>query len=192
MTTWRQPTGEQRDIQDYGQHPVTRVSKSDALAYCQWLSKVTGKAYGLPTQKQWEKAARGTDGRTYPWGYDEPNRRLCNIERWFESTTAVGRYSPAGDGPRFDNRYGCADLVGNVWEWTADAHTVDYTFYEECDPDRPVPKRTTNYIVCGASWCSGRQRLHEGQRWGAAYDDLGFRVVVNPPTGTASASNRTR
>lgn len=87
------------------------VSRSDALAYCRWLSKIAVKTYNLPTQEQWEKAAYGTDGRKYPWGTGEPNRTLCNIEHWIENTSPVGQFSPSGDGPRFDNAYGLTDGV---------------------------------------------------------------------------------
>jgi formylglycine-generating enzyme required for sulfatase activity len=76
-TSWRQPYHRQvRDMLENARHPVTTVGKADAQAYCRWLSDVTGRAYGLPTQVQWEKAARGTDGRMYPWGDEKPDRTL--------------------------------------------------------------------------------------------------------------------
>jgi len=94
-------------------HPVVNVSWYDAVAYCNWLSQVTGKVYCLPSEAEWEKAARGTDGRIYPWGDELPDERRCNFGNIVGRTTAVGRYSPQGDSP-----YGCADMAGNVWEWT--------------------------------------------------------------------------
>lgn len=95
-------------------HPVVDVSWHDAVAYCRWLSEQTGKPYSLPSEAEWEKAARGTDGRIYPWGDREPTPNLCNFEgSSIKTTTPVGRYSPQGDSP-----YGCADMAGNVWEWT--------------------------------------------------------------------------
>lgn len=96
-------------------HPVVNVSWDDALAYCAWLSAKTGKSYRLPSEAEWEKAARGTDGRVYPWGNAfEPGR--ANIQgSGLKGTAPAGQFSPRGDSP-----YGCADMIGNVWEWCAD------------------------------------------------------------------------
>jgi len=96
-----------------GRLPVVGVSWYEAYAYCRWLSEATGRNYRLPTEAEWEKAARGTDGRLYPWG--EPfDASRCNTRTSdLEQTTPVGRCSPKGDSP-----YGCADMVGNVSEWT--------------------------------------------------------------------------
>ena len=96
-----------------GDHPVVNVSWRDATAYCQWLSEKTGKLYRLPTEAEWEKAARGADGRLYPWGNDWDPARLNSAEGGAGDTTPVGQYSPAGDSPD-----GAADMAGNVWEWT--------------------------------------------------------------------------
>jgi len=94
-------------------HPVVYVSWYDAVGYCNWLSQATGKAYRLPSEAEWEKAARGTDGRIYPWGNEPPDEERCNFYKPLRRTTAVGHYSPQGDSP-----YGCADMAGNVTEWT--------------------------------------------------------------------------
>jgi formylglycine-generating enzyme required for sulfatase activity len=94
-------------------HPVVYVSWDDAVAYCNWLSEVTGRDYRLPSEAEWEKAARGTDGRIYPWGDEPPDEGRCNFGGKVGETMPVGQYSPQGDSP-----YGCADMAGNVWEWT--------------------------------------------------------------------------
>mgnify|MGYP000979676654 CR=1 FL=1 len=98
-----------------GGHPVVSVSWGDANMYCEWLSKKTGKPYRLPTEAEWEKAARGTDGRIYPWGDTFVVLMANTAETKIGDTSDVGKFSPQGDSP-----YGCADMVGNVWEWCSD------------------------------------------------------------------------
>ncbi len=92
------------------EHPVTGISWFDAKAYCEWLSKATGRRYRLPTEAEWEKAARGTDGRQYPWG-DVWETGRC--PQGSQGTAPVSAY-PGGAGV-----YGCCDLLGNVQQWTS-------------------------------------------------------------------------
>ncbi len=97
--SWRNgnwPTGKEN-------HPVVEVNWASASAYAEWAGK------RLPTNEEWEKAARGIDGRIWPWG-NEFDREKCNT--YSGDTTPVGQYSPQGDSP-----YGCQDMAGNVWEW---------------------------------------------------------------------------
>ena len=106
---WRYPAGPGfGDRESKADHPVVQVSWDDAAAYAKWAGK------RLPTEQEWEKAARGIDGREYPWGDQEPTRELCNFDKHEGRTTPVGKYSPQGDSP-----FECEDMSGNIWEWTA-------------------------------------------------------------------------
>jgi formylglycine-generating enzyme required for sulfatase activity len=103
-------------------HPVVHVSWDDAVAYCNWLAEATGKTYRLASEAEWEKAARGADGRIYLWGDDPPDGERCNFDGNVGDTTPVGRYSPQGD-----SAYGCVDMAGNVWEWTLSIYDIGLT-----------------------------------------------------------------
>lgn len=93
-------------------HPVVGVSYYDAIAFCAWAGQVTGLPIRLPTEPEWEKAARGPEPRLYSWG-DEWRKDACNTsDEKLNDTSAVGRFSPQGDSP-----YGVADMGGNVQEW---------------------------------------------------------------------------
>ncbi len=96
-----------------GDHPVVLVSREDASAYCAWRGRGTPRRYRLPSEAEWEKAARGEDGRYFPWGSAFDPKRL-NHAYEFNGTTPVGQF-PAGASP-----YGVLDMAGNVFEWTAD------------------------------------------------------------------------
>ncbi len=109
-------------------HPVVHVTWHDALAYCRWQARRTGLAVTLPSEAEWEKAARGADGRIYPWG-DKFDEGKCNSsEGGVGTTSAVGRYSPQGDSP-----YGCVDMAGNVWEWCRTKWENSYRDYRGDD-----------------------------------------------------------
>ena len=163
-----------------GDHPVVYVSWDDAAAYCEWLSEKSGRAYGLPTEAQWEKAARGQDGRIYPWG-DAWDVAKCNTSAGGAgAATPVGQYSPAGDSP-----YGCADMIGNVWEWCADWFAEDT--YKNRDvvagiKDPQGPEQGQSRVLRGGSFDDDRGYARCAARRGDFPDPLyvvvGFRVVV--------------
>jgi len=117
----RQPLSWKQD------HPVVNVSWEDAVAYCEWLSEVAGRTYRLPTEVEWEKAARGKDGRIYPWG-NYWNKKLCNTkDSGIDDTSPLGAY-PDGASP-----YGLLDMVGNVWEWCTTKWGKPYPYDVEED-----------------------------------------------------------
>jgi formylglycine-generating enzyme required for sulfatase activity len=105
--------------------PVVGISWYEAVAYANWVSAQTGQEFRLPTEAEWEKAARGPDGLIWPWGNQPPNEELANFGQNIEHTVAVGSY-PEGATP-----YGALDMAGNVWEWTATRWLKDYPYEVE-------------------------------------------------------------
>jgi formylglycine-generating enzyme required for sulfatase activity/energy-coupling factor transporter ATP-binding protein EcfA2 len=159
-------------------HPVVGVNYVDAVAYCRWRSKVEGKYIRLPTEAQWEKAARGTDGREYPWGDAFDPAKANTSEGGLKGTTPVGAY-PDGASP-----YGAMDMAGNVWEWTCTVSREKST-----DPARDngweVDPQAKSRLSKGGSWslpqgfarCAVRPHLHPDVR----DDYLGFRCCSRSP-----------
>lgn len=146
-------------------HPVVLVSWYDAAAFCGWAD------LQLPTEEQWEKAARGTDGRTYPWGNNEPTYKLCNFNKNVGGTTIVGQYSPQGDSP-----YGCVDMSGNVWEWCLNKYDKpDITTFDKSS-DLRVLRGGSSYFVAGIARTTSRGYELPDYRGG-----FGFRVVLVRP-----------
>jgi formylglycine-generating enzyme required for sulfatase activity len=130
----------------HGSHPVVLVRYDDAMAYCRWLSSVLGRPVRLPTEAEWEKAARGgVEGQRYPWGNEaDPTRgNFLTGSPAQRGTRAAGTYSPNG--------YGLYDMAGNVWEWVSDWYTPDY--YGAGDARDPRgPETGEMRIVRGGSW----------------------------------------
>jgi len=158
-------------------HPVMNVSWWDALAYCRWLAEVTGKPYRLPSEAQWEKAARGTDGRMYPWG-DRWDSHRCNTREMGKGgITPVGAYSPAGDSP-----YGCADMAGNVLEWVSDWYREDYYAHSSASQHPYGPASGAVKVLRGGSWSSNRWAARCASRYKgnrtAASPEAGFRCAL--------------
>jgi len=157
--------------------PVVNVSWHDSRAFCEWLNQFTGKSYCLPTEAQWEKAARGTDGRLYPWGNQAPDISRCNFDNKFGATTVVGKFSPDGDSP-----YGCQDMSGNIDGWTSSLFD-DYPYQE--DDGREDADAIENRVLRGGTWYSdGARNVRSADRSNFASvdrDDLiGFRCSRLP------------
>ena len=151
--SWRQPEGPGSSLNQRGQHPVVQVSRADALAFASWAGK------RLPSEDEWEAAARGPKGQLYPWGNEE--QPLANLESAHQGgTTPLGFFGRPSMGP-----FGLLDTLGNVDEWTATEHNQ-------------LPGR---FILKGGSWaasqatCSSR-RLETADTWS---NTIGFRLAVD-------------
>jgi formylglycine-generating enzyme required for sulfatase activity len=154
--------------------PVVGVSWYEAATYAGWLSKKTGKTYRLPTEAEWEKAARGTDGREYPWGEDF-DIKLCNSRE-----CGLGRTSPVGIFTKGQSPYGCLDMAGNVFEWCSD--WFEKYYYEKSPKGNPQgPENGSVRVLRGGCWLNDAPRCRVEYRHfiHPAYRDLvvGFRLL---------------
>ncbi len=168
------------------QHPVVYVNNSEAVKFCQWLSTRERRHYRLPTEAEWEYAARGTEGRKYPWGAQEGRGDLANFAdlntsfAWSDREVDDGypESSPVGAFPLGASPFGIEDLAGNVWEWCSD-------FFEPYRPNTKTNprggKNGAKRVYRGGSWKSRFNSLRASTRGSNASNyscnDLGFRVV---------------
>ena len=164
-------------------HPVVNVSWRAAMAFCAWLNQTCaaqlpqGYVFRLPTEVEWEKAARGEFGAEWPWGNDFDPAKCNTYEGKKGGTTPVGAHSPQGDSP-----YGCANMVGNVWEWT---HSLYQPYPYKADDGRENPKSEAARVLRGGSFSDdpglARCACRDGDDPLSWYLDLGFRVGVVSP-----------
>jgi formylglycine-generating enzyme required for sulfatase activity len=167
-----------KSLQKPGHHPMVHVTWHDALAYCRWLAGKTGLPVTLPSEAEWEKAARGTDGRLYPWGDAPPDAQRCNFNNNVGTTTPVGQYSPQGD-----STYECADMAGNVWEWTRSQWKAYPYRVEEGREDLSAGDSVRRVVRGGAFDSSGRHvrcAFCHSRLPSSRLQAQGFRVVLSP------------
>lgn len=185
--SWKSPGFHQED-----DHPVVLVTWSDGRAFCRWMSDLTGTVIDLPTEAQWEKAARGDDQRPFPWGAGPVTGSKCNFAdkslghpefSTMDRDDGFGFTSPVGSFPDGASQHGVEDLCGNVWEWIRDLYGEDY--YSRSPKRNPTGPEDGPYnMTRGGAWGIGGQfegRLKSTFRnintFGRGFDVIGFRVV---------------
>lgn len=161
--------------------PVTCVSWHDANEFCRWTTSVLRTAgqiieVRLPSEAEWEKAVRGTDGRIYPWGNEAPDKEHCNFDR----NVSLGDTTPVDKYPKGRSFYDVWDMTGNVWEWTS---SIDKKYpYKSDDGREDAVAGAGRRVVRGGSFVDGRDFVRCAYRHrldiASRGNYIGFRVVA--------------
>ena len=182
--SWQRPAGPYSGLTGLAEHPVVQVSWYDADAFCEWAG---GR---LPTEAEWEYAARGPEGRIYPWGdnFDGLKTNFCDVNcalDWAVEGVDDGyeQSAPADHYQAGVSWSGAQDMAGNVWEWVNDWY--DEAFYQESPERNPQgPSSGDLRLVRGGSWVNEEFSLRSTVRDAVLPDtrgeDIGFRCVVSP------------
>lgn len=144
---WQIPDG-LTAIDGKEEYPVSQVTYNDALAYCQWAKK------DLPTEAQWEKAARGPEGNTFPWGNEEPLDSQANFDNIVGSTTPVKEYEKG------QSHFGAQDMAGNVYQWCKDWYATG----ERAAKNPAGPEKGEERVIKGGSFIEGMESLRSPNR----------------------------
>jgi len=135
--------------------PIANIDSTEASFYCKWVGK------RLPTEAEWEKAARGTDGRAYPWGNEAPTPLHANFGKSEWNNHAV--LAPVGSFEAGKSPYGIYDMAGNVWEWVSDLY--DYNYYKVSPSKNPTgPSTGGTRAVRGGAWNSNPRAMRSSNR----------------------------
>jgi formylglycine-generating enzyme required for sulfatase activity len=177
--SWKHPRGPNTDLINLGNHPVVQVTWKDASEYCKWAGR------RLPTEAEWEKAARGDDMRKYPWGNNDWTGEQANMtdnnfyeyiqfkEMTSDKNDGYSFSAPIGSYPKGASPYGILDMAGNVWEWVSDWYGEGY--YLSAPKHNPLGPST------------GEVHIIRGMSWDIDYGEAAINRQINFPDGRSAS-----